>query len=79
MNAASQNHAARLREISRLIDDRPSERIFEVDRRIFTDPDVFDAELRYIFEANGISSAWNPRSPGPTTSSPPISAGIRFS
>lgn len=54
MNAASQNHAARLREISRLIDDRPSERIFEVDRRIFTDPDVFDAELRHIFEAT-----WN--------------------
>ncbi len=54
MDAASHNHAARLREISRLIDDRPSERIFEVDRRIFTDPEIFDAELRHVFEAT-----WN--------------------
>ncbi|WP_051346604.1 hypothetical protein [Bradyrhizobium sp. 6(2017)] len=54
MSTASQNHAARLSEISRLVVDRPAERVFEVDRRIFTDPAVFDAELRHIFEAT-----WN--------------------
>ena len=54
MNAPLRNEAAQLLAISRLVDDRPNERIFEVDRSIFTDPKVFDAELRYIFEAT-----WN--------------------
>ncbi|KWV59550.1 hypothetical protein AS156_31370 [Bradyrhizobium macuxiense] len=40
--------------ISKLIDDRPDEAIFQIDRRLFSDPDVFEAELRYIFEAT-----WN--------------------
>src|SRR6201992_3423678 len=50
MNVSLRNDA-HLLAISRLIDDRPEERIFQVDRSIFTDPKVFDAELRYIFEA----------------------------
>ncbi|WP_235999997.1 hypothetical protein [Bradyrhizobium uaiense] len=77
MNAASQSHAARLLEISRLIDDRPAERIFQVDRRIFSDPEVFDAELRHVFEATWNFIGLESQIPGPTTSSPPISVGIQ--
>jgi hypothetical protein len=80
MNAPLRNEAAKLLAMSRLVDDRPNERIFQLDRSIFTDQSVFDAELRYVFEATwnfGISSAWNPRLPNRTTSSPPISAAIR--
>jgi len=54
MNAPLRHDANQLLAIARLIDDRPKERVFEVDRSIFTDPKVFDAELRYIFE-----STWN--------------------
>jgi phenylpropionate dioxygenase-like ring-hydroxylating dioxygenase large terminal subunit len=54
MNAPLRHDAAQLLSIARLIDDRPKERVFQVDRSIFTDPKVFDAELRYVFEAT-----WN--------------------
>jgi len=47
-------HNAGLREIAALLDDRPGEQIFQVDRRVFTDPDVYEAEVRYVFEAT-----WN--------------------
>lgn len=45
---------ADLLAIADLIDDRPAEGVFQVDRRIFTDPEIFEAELRHIFEAT-----WN--------------------
>ena len=35
---------------SALIDDRPEENLFRVHRRIYTDQDVFDAEMERIFE-----------------------------
>ena len=57
MNAPVRNdahHDAHLLAISRLIDDRPQERIFQIDRSIFTDPKVFEAEVRHVFEAT-----WN--------------------
>ncbi|MBV8850066.1 MAG: Rieske 2Fe-2S domain-containing protein [Methylobacteriaceae bacterium] len=47
-------HDAGLRAIAALIDDRPHEQVFEVDRRIFTDPAVYEAEVKHIFEAT-----WN--------------------
>lgn len=53
MNVSIRNDA-HLLAISKLVDDRPQERVFQVDRSIFTDPKVFEAELRYIFEAT-----WN--------------------
>jgi len=36
--------------ISELIDDRPNEGIFRVNRAIFTDQAVFDLEMKHIFE-----------------------------
>lgn len=36
--------------ISDLIDDRPDDGIFRVSRAIFDDPDIFDLEMRHIFE-----------------------------
>ena len=53
MNVSIRNDA-HLLAISKLIDDRPEERVFQVDRSIFIDPKVFEAELRHIFEAT-----WN--------------------
>ena len=35
---------------SALIDDRPEENLFRIHRRIYTDQDVFDAEMERIFE-----------------------------
>ena len=37
-----------------MIDDRPDENIFRVDRNIYLDSDVFEAELQTIFEADWI-------------------------
>src|SRR5436190_23323752 len=47
-------HNSGLRDIAALLDDRPEEQIFQVDRRVFTDPDVYEAEVRYVFEGT-----WN--------------------
>jgi benzoate/toluate 1,2-dioxygenase alpha subunit len=33
-----------------LIDDRPEDKVFRVDRAIYLDPAVHDAEMRNIFE-----------------------------
>jgi benzoate/toluate 1,2-dioxygenase alpha subunit/2,4,5-trichlorophenoxyacetic acid oxygenase 1 len=37
-------------ELADLIDDRPQDEVFSVDRRLFTDPRIFELEMRYIFE-----------------------------
>jgi len=41
-------------QVNDLIDDRPDENIFRVDRDIYLDKDIFEAELRTIFEADWI-------------------------
>ena len=53
MNAPLRHDTA-LRAIAALVDDRPRERVFQVDRRVFTDPAVYEAEVRHVFEAT-----WN--------------------
>lgn len=40
--------------VGEMIDDRPDENIFRVDRDIYLDPDIFQAELENIFEADWI-------------------------
>jgi benzoate/toluate 1,2-dioxygenase alpha subunit/2,4,5-trichlorophenoxyacetic acid oxygenase 1 len=47
-------HDVTLRAIAALVDDRPQDQVFRVDRRVFVDPEVYEAEMRYIFEAT-----WN--------------------
>jgi len=37
-------------DIDALLDDRPADGAFRVNRRVFTDPDIFDLEMRHIFE-----------------------------
>ena len=39
---------------SALVDDRPQDRIFRVDRSVYTDPDVFEAELTRIYEGGWV-------------------------
>lgn len=36
------------------IDDRPKDRVFRIDRAIYNDPAILEAEYRNIFEANWI-------------------------
>ena len=47
-------HDASLSALAALVDDRPQDETFQVDRRIFTDPAVFEAEMRHIFEATWV-------------------------
>lgn len=53
MNAPLKRNAALL-ALSALVDDRPADQVFTIDRRMFTDPEVFEAELLHVFEAT-----WN--------------------
>ena len=41
-------------DIAALVDDRPEEGAFRVDRRVFTDPEIFDLEMTHIFEAGWV-------------------------
>jgi benzoate/toluate 1,2-dioxygenase alpha subunit len=36
------------------VDDRPQDGIFRIDRAIYNDPDILDAEYRYIFESGWV-------------------------
>ena len=47
-------HDASLSAIASLVVDRPDEHVFEVDRRVFTDPAIYEAEIRHIFEATWV-------------------------
>jgi benzoate/toluate 1,2-dioxygenase alpha subunit len=40
--------------VAEMIDDRPNENIFRVDRNIYLDAEIFKSELRHIFEADWI-------------------------
>jgi hypothetical protein len=42
------------RSFADYIDDRPMDRVFRVDRTIYNDPEVLQAEYRNIFEANWV-------------------------
>lgn len=42
------------RRFADYIDDRPMDRVFRVDRTIYNDPDILEAEYRNIFEANWV-------------------------
>lgn len=37
--------------LEELIDDRPEDEVFRVSRRMFTDPEIFDLEMKYVFES----------------------------
>ena len=39
-----------LKQLKLYIDDRPEEKIFRVHRDVFTDPAIFEMELKFIFE-----------------------------
>ena len=43
---------ARHRDFSAYVDDRPGESIFRIDRSVYTDPNVLQAEYETIFEGN---------------------------
>jgi benzoate/toluate 1,2-dioxygenase alpha subunit len=51
--------------IQTYIHDQPERGEFTVDRSIFTDPDIFDLEMRYIFEGNWIYLAHESQLPHP--------------
>ncbi|MDO5671133.1 MAG: Rieske 2Fe-2S domain-containing protein, partial [Corynebacterium sp.] len=40
--------------LSRALENRPEEGIVRVNREIFTDQEIFDLEMKYIFEGNWI-------------------------
>jgi benzoate/toluate 1,2-dioxygenase alpha subunit len=40
--------------LSGLIDDRAGEGIFRVNRRVFTDPQIFDLEMKHLFESGWV-------------------------
>ncbi len=52
-------------KISDLIDDRPEEGVFRVNRAIFTDAAVFEAEMRTLFEGGWIFLGLESQAPGP--------------
>ncbi|MSQ53153.1 MAG: hypothetical protein EXR28_14850 [Betaproteobacteria bacterium] len=39
-----------LKQIKLYVDDRPEDKVFRVHRAVFTDPAIFEMELKYIFE-----------------------------
>ena len=42
------------RRFADYIEDRPAEGVFRIDRRVYNDPDILEAEYRNIFEANWV-------------------------
>jgi benzoate/toluate 1,2-dioxygenase alpha subunit/2,4,5-trichlorophenoxyacetic acid oxygenase 1 len=53
MNAPVRGQSS-LMALTAFVDDRPDEKLFQLDRRIFTDPAVYEAEIRHIFESTWV-------------------------
>lgn len=53
------------RNLTALIDDRPDEGIFRVNRAIFHEPDIFDLEMRHIFEGGWLFLGLASQAPTP--------------
>ncbi|WP_027004271.1 benzoate 1,2-dioxygenase large subunit [Corynebacterium halotolerans] len=51
--------------LSRALENRPEEGIVRVNREIFTDEEIFDLEMRYIFEGNWLFLAHESQVPNP--------------
>jgi benzoate/toluate 1,2-dioxygenase subunit alpha len=41
-------------ELAALIDEQPNQGLFRIHRRMFTDPDIFELEMKHIFEGNWV-------------------------
>jgi len=41
-------------DVASLLDDRPGDGVFRVHRGVFSDPRIFELEMKYIFEANWV-------------------------
>ena len=67
------------RDFSRFIDDRPKDGVFKVDRAIYNDPEILEAEYRNIFEANWVFLCHEAHVRKPGDSSPRISVVNRCS
>jgi benzoate/toluate 1,2-dioxygenase subunit alpha len=52
--ATSEVPPAAAARVARLIDDRPTQQLFRIDRGIYTDPEIFELELAKLFEGGWI-------------------------
>ncbi|MDB5425257.1 MAG: benzene 1,2-dioxygenase [Phenylobacterium sp.] len=52
-------------ELGGLIDERPDEGVFRVHRRMFTDEQIFELEMKHIFEGNWVYVAHESQVPKP--------------
>lgn len=52
-------------DLAGLIDDRPEDGIFRVNRAVFRDPRIFDLEMRYIFEGGWVFLGLASQAPAP--------------
>jgi hypothetical protein len=58
-------HDTNLHAIAGLVDDRPAEHIFQINRRAFVDPEVYEAEMKHIFEATWVFVGLESQIPDP--------------
>ncbi|RZS76968.1 aromatic ring-hydroxylating oxygenase subunit alpha [Pigmentiphaga kullae] len=42
------------KDIASLVDDRPEDGVFRLHRSVFSDPEIFELEMKYIFERNWV-------------------------
>lgn len=47
-----QDNASQLAKLEAMLQDDPSKHLYRLDRAVFTDEQLFDLELKYIFEGN---------------------------
>jgi benzoate/toluate 1,2-dioxygenase alpha subunit len=52
-------------DIAALIDDRPEDGVFRVDRRVFTEQEIFDLEMKHIFEGGWVFLGLSSQLPKP--------------
>src|ERR671918_900081 len=53
------------RDFRAYVVDRPEEGMFTVDRALFTDPELFELEMKYIFEGTWVYLAHESQLPRP--------------
>ena len=60
------------RDFAAYVDDRPGDGVFRVDREVYLDEEILEAELKVFSRETGFTCATSPRSASQATISPPI-------
>lgn len=74
----NQDNLAKMNQLESMLEDDPVKHVYRLDRAAFTDEELFEMEMKYIFEGNWVFWAMKASYPTSTTTSRCTSVASRW-